>query len=159
VKSCTGGVILIPQSQENNLSLAREAETTETLRYAQGDKFEVPATWCNVELLRLRSVRQIRFTFVPHPTLTNSEMRKLKAEAQRLDPVVYVGKSGLTAAVLKSIDVALRARELIKIRFDHDRDERDVLAGKIVEATGAALIMQVGKVAVYYRPKPPASND
>jgi RNA-binding protein YhbY len=28
-----------------------------------------------------------------------------------------------------------------------------VLAGKIAEATGAALIMQVGKVAVYYRPK------
>ena len=40
---------------------------------------------------------------------------------------------------------------MIKIRFDHDRDERDVLAGKIAEATGAALIMQVGKVAVYYR--------
>jgi len=95
---------------------------------------------------------------MPHPTLTNPETRKLKAEAQRLEPVVYVGKNGLTATVLQSIDVALRARELIKIRFDHDRDERDVLAGKIAEVTGATLIMQVGKVAVYYRPKPPASN-
>jgi RNA-binding protein len=91
--------------------------------------------------------------------MTNPEIRKLKAEAQRLEPLVYVGKSGLTAAVLQSIEQALRARELIKIRFDHDRDERDVLAGKVAESTGATLIMQVGKVAVYYRQKAPASND
>jgi RNA-binding protein YhbY len=68
-------------------------------------------------------------------------------------------QSRLTAAVLQSIEQALRARELIKIRFDHDRDERDVLAGKVAESTGATLIMQVGKVAVYYRQKAPASND
>ena len=86
--------------------------------------------------------------------MTNPEIRKLKAEAQRLEPVVYVGKSGLTTAVVQSIDVALGARELIKIRFVHDRDERDVLAGKIAEETGAALIMQVGKVAVFFRAQP-----
>ena len=85
--------------------------------------------------------------------LTNPEIRKLKAEAQRLEPVVRVGKSGLTNAVLQSVEQALRARELIKIRFDHDREERDALAGKIAEVTGAALIMQVGKVAVFYRPR------
>jgi RNA-binding protein len=90
--------------------------------------------------------------------MTNAEIRKLKAEAQRLEPVAYVGKSRLTAAVLQSIEQALLARELIKIRFDHDRDERDVLAGKVAEATGAALIKQVGKVAVFYRPKPSATN-
>ena len=88
--------------------------------------------------------------------LSNPEIRKLKAAAQHLEPVVRVGNAGLTPAVLHSIQQALGARELIKIRFDHDRDERDVLAGKIAEATGAALIMQVGKVAVFYRRKPQA---
>ena len=53
-----------------------------------------------------------------------------------------------------SIEQALRARQLIKIRFSHERDERAALAGQIAETTGAALIMQVGKVAVFYRPKP-----
>jgi RNA-binding protein len=91
------------------------------------------------------------------PALTNPEIRKLKATAQHLEPVVHVGRSGLTDAVVQSVEQALRAQELIKIRFDHDRDERDVLAGKIAEATGATLIMQVGKVAVYYRPKPTAA--
>lgn len=83
--------------------------------------------------------------------MTNPEIRKLKAQGQLLEPVVRVGKSGLTPAVLHSIQQALGARELIKIRFEQDREERDVLAGQIAETTGAALIMQVGKVAVFYR--------
>ena len=86
--------------------------------------------------------------------LTNPEIRQLKAKAQHLEPVVRVGKGGLTAAVLQSIEQALTARELIKIRLDHDREERDALAGQVAEATGATLIMQVGKVAVFYRPAP-----
>ena len=85
--------------------------------------------------------------------LTNAEIRKLKAEAQHLEPVVRVGKSGLTPTVVQSIEQALAARALIKVRFDHDRNERDVLAGTVASTTGAALIMQVGKVAIYYRPK------
>ncbi len=89
--------------------------------------------------------------------MTNAEIRKLKAAGQHLEPVVHVGKSGWTAAVLKSVEQALRSRELIKIRFDHDRDKRAVLAGKVGEATGAELIVQVGKVAVFYRPKPGAN--
>jgi RNA-binding protein len=91
--------------------------------------------------------------------LSNPELRKLKAEAQHLEPVVRVGKSGLTPAVIYSIQQTLDSRSLIKIRFDHDREERDVLAGKIAEETGAVLIMQVGKVAVFYRPKPDAGTS
>jgi len=92
-------------------------------------------------------------------TLTNQEKRKLKAEAQHLEPVVRVGKGGLTPTVLASVEQALTARKLIKIRFDHERDERDVLAEKIAEATGAALIWQIGKVAVFYRPKMDATTE
>ena len=94
-----------------------------------------------------------------YPTLTNSEVRRLKAEAQRLEPIVRVGKNGLTPAVLHSIQQALTSRELIKIRFDHEREERDTLAGEVAEATEAALILQVGKVAVFYRPQPSADDS
>ena len=89
------------------------------------------------------------------PALTNPELRRLKAAAQKLEPVARVGKAGLTAAVLQSLEQALTARELIKVRLDHERDERDQLAAAIAAGTGAALIMQVGKVAVFYRPPPP----
>lgn len=84
--------------------------------------------------------------------LPNREIRRLKAAAQHLEPVVHVGKSGVTPAVLSSIEQALQARELIKVRFAHDRAEREALAAAVATSTGAALIMQVGKVAVYYQP-------
>jgi hypothetical protein len=38
------------------------------------------------------------------PALTNPEIRKLKAAAQRLEPVAPVGKGGLTEAVLQSVE-------------------------------------------------------
>src|SRR6266540_4393612 len=85
--------------------------------------------------------------------LSNSESRRLKAGAQRLEPLVLVGKGGLTPAVLQNIEQALAARSLIKIALDHDRAERDALAGQIAAATGAALITQVGKVRFFTGPK------
>ena len=86
--------------------------------------------------------------------MTNSEIRKLKAAAQHLDPLVRVGKAGLTGTVMQSLEQALTARQLVKVRLEKERAERDALAAQIVTDTGATLIMQVGKVAVFYRPLP-----
>ena len=86
--------------------------------------------------------------------MTNSEIRKLKAAAQHLDPLVRVGKAGLTGTVMQSLEQALTARQLIKVRLEKERAERDALAAQIVTDTGATLIMQVGKVAVFHRAKP-----
>ncbi len=91
-------------------------------------------------------------------TLTKREIRELKGKGQLLEPVVRVGKGGLTPPVLQSIEQALVARGLIKVRFEQERDERDTLAGTIAEKSNAILIMQVGKVAVFYRPKPSPST-
>jgi RNA-binding protein len=90
--------------------------------------------------------------------LTSQEKRELKAKAHHLEPVVRIGKGGLTTTVLASIEQALRARQLIKVRFDHDRDERDVLALEVAEATRSELIWQIGKVAVFYRQKAESSQ-
>ena len=91
--------------------------------------------------------------------MTNSEIRKLKAAGQHLEPIVRVGKAGLTSAVLQSIDQALTARQLIKVRLDKERDERAILADQIATDTGATLIMQVGKVAVFHRPLPATGSS
>lgn len=95
----------------------------------------------------------------PTQPLTNPERRQLKAAAQHLAPVVRVGKGGLTAAVLQSIERALTARELIKIHLDHAREERAFLAGQVAAATGARLIQQVGKMAVFYQPRPATAGS
>jgi RNA-binding protein len=86
--------------------------------------------------------------------LTNAEKRDLKARAQRLEPVVKLGHGGMSEAFLRSLDEALTQHGLVKMKFSDHKEERKVLAPEIAERTGSALVMQVGNVAVFFRPKP-----
>ena len=87
-------------------------------------------------------------------TLTNSEKRDLKARAQRLEPVVKLGHGGMSEAFLRSLDEALTQHGLVKMKFSDHKEEKKELAPQIAARTESALVMQVGNVAVYYRPKP-----
>jgi RNA-binding protein len=87
-------------------------------------------------------------------SLTSRERAHLKARAHALEPKVQVGNDGLTDAVVKEIDRALAAHELIKVKILADRDARDEIAEAVCTRTGAALVQQVGKVVVLWRPKP-----
>jgi RNA-binding protein len=86
--------------------------------------------------------------------LTPAERSALRAEAHPLHPVVMIGESGLTAAVLKEIDVSLNAHGLIKIRvFGDDRDSRIAIYETICKELGAEPVQHIGKLLVLYRPK------
>jgi RNA-binding protein len=90
----------------------------------------------------------------PAPTvLSNAEKRALKARAQLLEPVVKLGHAGMSDAFLKSLDSALALHGLVKMKFTDFKDRKHELAPQIAEKTGSALVMQVGNVAVFYRPK------
>lgn len=84
-------------------------------------------------------------------SLSNAQIRKLKGLAQHLDPVLHVGREGVTDAFLKSMDASLEIHELVKIKFVAHKEEKKELAPQIAEKTSAALVMQVGHVAVFYR--------
>ncbi|HZV34495.1 MAG TPA: YhbY family RNA-binding protein [Verrucomicrobiae bacterium] len=85
--------------------------------------------------------------------LTNPEIRKLKAQAQRMEATFKVGKAGLSAAFLKSVDEGLAHHELVKVKFAEFKEEKKTLAPELAERTSSQLIMRVGNVAVLYRPK------
>lgn len=90
--------------------------------------------------------------------LANSTISKLKGLAQRLEPVLALGKAGATDAFLKSLDEALAQHELVKIKFAAFKDERKTLAPQLAEKTGSQLIWIVGHVAVFYRQQPDAAK-
>lgn len=92
-------------------------------------------------------------------TLTARERAHLKARAHALEPSVLVGHGGLTDGVAAEIDRALQARELIKVKILADRDARDEIAAAIVARTDSAIVQQVGKVVVLWRPKPGAPSE
>jgi RNA-binding protein len=89
-------------------------------------------------------------------TLTRDERLELRARAHPLNPVVLLGNQGLTEAVMKEIDRALLAHELIKVRVPgDDREEREAIYLAVAESLGAGRVQSIGKLLVLYRPRPP----
>jgi RNA-binding protein len=85
------------------------------------------------------------------PALTKTQREYLRKHAHDLKPVVQVGKNGLSDSVLASVDQALDAHELIKIKFLDFKDEKRELSEEIAEATGSSLIAIIGNIAIVYR--------
>jgi RNA-binding protein len=90
-------------------------------------------------------------------TLSPASRRALKAKAHHLHPVASIGQQGLTEAVLREIEVALRAHELIKIRaYTDDRTLRESWMDEICQKTGAQPVQRIGKLFVVWRDRPEA---
>ena len=85
--------------------------------------------------------------------LTSADRRRLRGKAQLLEPVLKVGRNGVTDTFVASVDTELALHELIKIKFVDFKEQRHELAEKIAAATGSALVQVVGHVAVFYRKK------
>lgn len=91
----------------------------------------------------------------PAPALTARARADLKARAHALEPVVRVGQAGVSDGVVGDIGRALEAHALIKVKLaEGDRDVRHSQAETIAERTGAAIVQQVGRVLVLWRPRP-----
>ena len=86
--------------------------------------------------------------------MNSADKKKLRAEAHALKPVIMIGQSGLTAAVLAETKQALACHELIKVKIRAERDERKLISEKICTDTGAELIQAIGQIAVIYRLNP-----
>ena len=86
--------------------------------------------------------------------LNPSERKALKARAHKLEPVVIIGAKGLTDEVVKEVDLALKAHELIKVRAPTvERVDRDEAMRTLCERTSAQAVQTIGKVFVLYRKK------
>jgi RNA-binding protein len=89
--------------------------------------------------------------------LSPARRQELKGHAHKLDPVVIVGESGLSPAVLAEIDRCLKAHELIKVRVNAGRAERAAMLEEICANTGAQPVQHIGKILVLFREAPAAA--
>lgn len=87
-------------------------------------------------------------------TLTGRERAALRAEANKLPATVHVGQHGLSDALRKSLEDALRTHELVKIQLGKQADlsAKDV-AEQLALASGAEVIQVIGKTTTLYRKK------
>ena len=66
-----------------------------------------------------------------------------------------IGADGLTEAVQKEIDLALKAHGLIKVRVQSDdRPGREAMFQTLASDLNAAPIQHIGKLLVFWRPMP-----
>ncbi len=88
--------------------------------------------------------------------MTGKERAAFRAQANSLEPLFHIGKSGMNEGVIRQTDDALRARELIKVKVLLEsspitpREAADTLAA----AVGAEVIQVIGGVIVLYRESP-----
>ncbi|WP_140625786.1 YhbY family RNA-binding protein [Methylibium rhizosphaerae] len=92
---------------------------------------------------------------MPAIQLTPAERKAHRSEAHHLDPVVMVGGDGLTPAVVKETDAALKAHGLIKVRvFADERATREEIMAALCDQLDAAPVQHIGKLLVLWRPQP-----
>ncbi len=80
--------------------------------------------------------------------------KKLKEKAKTLEPVIRIGKNGLTESTVKEIKKQLNKKKLIKVKFLRafisDKNKKEV-AKEIAQKTNSQLIDLVGFVIVLYK--------
>ncbi|MFZ7101850.1 MAG: ribosome assembly RNA-binding protein YhbY [Peptococcaceae bacterium] len=85
--------------------------------------------------------------------LNGKQRRFLRALGNALDPIVQVGKSGVTDNVIFSLNEALTARELVKARvLKNCLAETKEVAEELVTKTDSHLVQVIGRNVILYRP-------
>ena len=85
--------------------------------------------------------------------MTSKERAYLRSCAQSLDPVVSVGKEGLSDGVANALIQAFDAHELVKVRFQSAKDEIREISEELASRTASALVAITGFTAVFYKAK------
>lgn len=84
--------------------------------------------------------------------LTGKQKRFLRSEANQLQPLFQIGKNGLTEAVIRQIEEALEAKELIKVNIlQNCAEDKNEIAGRLEEQEGIHLVQVIGNIIVLYK--------
>ena len=84
--------------------------------------------------------------------ITTKDRAKLRGLAQKLEPVVQIGKGGITSTVIEGTKLVLEKRELVKIRLLNNSglDTKEAMQS-LCAWLGADPVQQIGSVIVIYK--------
>ena len=83
--------------------------------------------------------------------LSGADRKYLRGLGQKLEPIVMVGKNGITDTLIDSTNKALTAHELVKVRFVDRKDEKRTLIDELAAATESEVVGMIGHTALLYR--------
>lgn len=84
--------------------------------------------------------------------ITTKDRAKLRALAQKLEPVVQIGKGGITQTVIDGVSLVLEKRELVKIRLLNNSGlgTQDAMS-ELCSELGCDPVQQIGNIVVIYK--------
>jgi RNA-binding protein len=85
-------------------------------------------------------------------SLTDSQKKYLRRLGHPLNPIVLVGRQGITANVVAELQRALNDHELVKVRARvGNRETRDAVLVELSRASSSELVFQIGNVGLFYK--------
>ena len=87
--------------------------------------------------------------------LTSKQRAKLRSQANDMETILQVGKEGIGDTLIKQVDDALTAREMIKIRVLNNQElsSREI-ADQISEKVECDVVQVIGTRIVLFRRNP-----
>ena len=84
--------------------------------------------------------------------ITGKQRSFLKSMANSIDPIFQIGKGGVSDNLIKQVDDALNAREIVKISIlkNSELDPTEV-AMELAEELNAEFVQSIGKRFTLYR--------
>ena len=84
--------------------------------------------------------------------ITSKQRSYLRSLAHNIDPLVYIGKQGVTENVVKELDQCLENRELVQVKIQEgfEADPKE-LANEMAEQLGAEFVQAIGRKFSLYR--------
>jgi len=75
---------------------------------------------------------------------------QLRSKGKSLEPILRIGKNGLTDSVISEIKILLKNKNLIKIKFVKSNGKEKMIEN-IVDKTESELIEVIGNIIVLYK--------
>ena len=87
--------------------------------------------------------------------ITAADLRYLRGLGHHLDPVIQIGKEGISDAVVAALESALRTHELVKVRVGTESPvDRKAAGPELAARAGATLAQILGRTVLLYRRHP-----
>lgn len=87
--------------------------------------------------------------------LTSKQRSYLRSLGNEMEPILIIGKGGVTDNVVEQLDQALTARELVKVRvLPHTEFDVKEIGESLTRETVSEIVQIIGRNILFYRTPP-----